>query len=74
MSTITINAPSIIQWNIMHLSIILVSGILTYLLTLVGHGWMLAIIFVFAVVGIVSAFINRDGSGDDDGDDYRSTH
>ena len=74
MSTITINAPSIIQWNIMHLSIILVSGILTYLLTLVGHGWMLAIIFVFAVVGIVSAFLNRDGSGDDDGDDYRSTH
>ena len=58
----------------MHLSIIIVSGILTYLLTLVGHGWMLAIIFVFAVVGIVSAFINRDGSGDDDGDDYRSTH
>ena len=54
--------------------LLLVSGILTYLLTLVGHGWMLAIIFVFAVVGIVSAFINRDGSGDDDGDDYRSTH
>ena len=68
MSTITTNAPSIIQWNI---AIILVSGILTYLLTLVGHGWMLAIIFVFVVVGIVSAFLNREGSGDDDADDYR---
>lgn len=48
-------------------------GILTYLTSLLGHGWMLAIIFVFVVMAIIVAFTGK-AEDEDDNDDYSMSY
>ena len=49
------------------------SGILTYLTSLLGHGWMLAIIFVFVVMAIIVAFTGK-ADDEDENDDYSMSY
>ena len=45
---------------------------MTYLTSLLGHGWMLAIIFVFVVMAIIVAFTSK--ADNDEDDDYSMSY